>query len=289
MSTRTKPTATKSRSLFGPAVPAAPRAGSEAGIALKEESIAHLHSRRWKDAIRVSLAAQTLRSNDVDLHAVIAIAGAHANKNGISEQAVEALGFIIRDTNRPDQDRASGLLAVSAVRLAQGRYNEADTEARKALAFDSEHEASWWHLTASFAGLGWFEQAGECVDLAQAKASTPFDGEAPDISTPASMPFDEWQVGKAINAWAMARTHMLVVTLFGFYLFGLLGLAVASSTPFVMRELRVMRLDRRWKDMAERAWQTEHRVRITHALITLTLLALWVLSLAYTRDITPTR
>lgn len=349
MQSTTSSTTPKTKRLFGPDFKAIPKAGSEAGLALKEEAITHLQHRRWKDAIRVSLAAQTLRAHDVDLHAVIAVASANSRKHGMAEHAVEALRFIIADKTRSNDERANGLIAIASVRLAQGRYTEADTEARKALAFDSTHEGAWWHLTAGFVGLGWFEQANDCLpadetldeaaDAApsaglqqrtvQPAASTgsghrnktdsdgsdssstdssstdssitdssitdsrqPYDLEADasnDFATSGgehttedapAISFAEWQVGRAINAWAMNRTGAWIVVAAGVVYFGLLGLAIAACTPFVVRELRVMRLDRQWRDMAEAAWRTEHKLRIGHALLTLVLLGAWVGALA---------
>lgn len=323
MQSTTSSTTPKTKSLFGPDFKAIPKAGSEAGLALKEEAITHLQHRRWKDAIRVSLAAQTLRANDVDLHAVIAVASANSRKHGMAEHAVEALRFIIADKTRSNDERANGLIAIASVRLAQGRYTEADTEARKALAFDSSHEGAWWHLTAGFVGLGWFDQAKDCLPTddslgqlvddtqritpqpesthataTQPERSTgsrttgstePYDVEAEASNDYAddttfeestTISFAEWQVGRAINAWAMNRTGAWIVVAVGVVYFGVLGLAIAACTPFVIRELRVMRLDRQWRDMAEAAWRTEHKLRVGHALLTLALLVAWVGALA---------
>ncbi len=280
-----------------------PKAGSQAGLVLKDEAVDHLLQRRWDEAVRVSLAAQALRPTDIDLHAVVAVAAAYSNKKTLCTEAVRAVRSITTDAKADDIDRANGLIAIASVRLAQGRFADADTEARKALAFDSEHKGAWWQLTAGFAGLGWFEQAAECLPLAtgeadvsspitasksassqtaasQTASSQPAAPEAPVETLDRTQPLAEWQVGRAINQWAMSNTATWVVAVVGILLFGILGLALAASTPFIAREIRVMRLDEPWRKMAQEAWRTEHKLRIQHALITLILVALWVLTLS---------
>ena len=280
-----------------------PKAGSQAGLVLKDEAVDHLLQRRWDEAVRVSLAAQALRPTDIDLHAVVAVAAAYSNKKTLCTEAVRAVRSITTDAKADDIDRANGLIAIASVRLAQGRFADADTEARKALAFDSEHKGAWWQLTAGFAGLGWFEQASECLPLAtgEADVSSPITASQPAVSPTAAsktvipqaidlqasteapdrtQPLAEWQVGRAINQWAMSNTATWVVAVVGILLFGILGLALAASTPFIAREIRVMRLDEPWRKMAQEAWRTEHKLRIQHALITLILVSLWVLTLS---------
>ncbi len=280
-----------------------PKAGSQAGLVLKDEAVDHLLQRRWDEAVRVSLAAQALRPSDIDLHAVVAVAAAYSNKKSLCTEAVRAVRSITTDAKADDIDRANGLIAIASVRLAQGRFADADTEARKALAFDSEHKGAWWQLTAGFAGLGWFEQATECLPLATGEAdvsspitpsktaasqtvasqtvtSEPVESQSPTESPDRTQPLAEWQVGRAINQWAMSNTATWVVAVVGILLFGILGLALAASTPFIAREIRVMRLDEPWRKMAQEAWRTEHKLRIQHALITLILVALWVLTLS---------
>ncbi len=318
ISTQSKPTA---RALFGPEAKAAPKAGSAAGDTLKDEAVSHLQNRQWKDAIRVSLAAQTLRPHDLDIHAIVAVSAAYSKKKDLCRRAVRALRTVAGDPDQGDLDRANALIAIASVRIAQERFSDADTEARKALAFDSGHRGAWWQLTAGFAGLGWFDEAGECLPLAREGAPTPeasttdsvsnssAESESEPATEAASKPvvklvprsrskatgpgtnkepldgmvsFSEWQVGRAVNSWAMSRTPALVVAVVGFMFFGMLGLALAASTPFIAREIRVMRLDEQWREMAERAWRTEHSLRIKHALITLLMIALWVASLAIT-------
>lgn len=271
----------RARKIFSPEFETAPAAGYEAGQILKDEAIRHLQNRRWKDAIRVTQAAQQLRAKDVDLYAILAVAGAHARKHELAEQSIRDLRFIVEDKNRPDIDRADASIAIASARLAQNRFAEADTEARHALGFDSQHEGAWWHLTAGFAGLGWFDQATDCLPQSTPPATTQDEhatGDADDEDMPAQT-FAEWQVGRAINTWAMSKTPTYIVAAIGMLAFGLLGLAVAASTPFVVREIRVMRLDKQWKAMAEQAWKGEHRLRLTHAAISLAMLIGWIASL----------
>ena len=292
------PARKKEPPIFGPKFKHVPKAGSQAGLVLKDEAVDHLLGRRWNEAVRVSLAAQALRPTDIDLHAVIAVAAAYSNKKTLCTEAVRAVRSITTDAKADDIDRANGLIAIASVRLAQGRFADADTEARKALAFDSEHKGAWWQLTAGFAGLGWFEQASECLPLAtgEADVSSPIAPSKAAASQPAAsqtatsqaltessdrtQPLAEWQVGRAINQWAMSNTATWVVAVVGIFLFGILGLALAASTPFIAREIRVMRLDEPWRKIAQEAWRTEHKLRIQHALITLILVALWVLTLS---------
>ncbi len=282
------PVRKKEPPIFGPKFKNVPKAGSQAGLVLKDEAVDHLLQRRWDEAVRVSLAAQALRPSDVDLHAVVAVAAAYSNKKTLCREAVRAVRSITTDAKADDIDRANGLIAIASVRLAQGRFADADTEARKALAFDSEHKGAWWQLTAGFAGLGWFEQASECLPLAtgEADVSSPVAtsqtvaSQAPTEGPDRTQPLAEWQVGRAINQWAMSNTATWVVAVVGILLFGILGLALAASTPFIAREIRVMRLDEPWRKMAQEAWRTEHKLRIQHALITLILVALWVLTLS---------
>ncbi len=267
-------------------------AGTEAGLALKDEAIDHLHLRQWKDAIRVALAAQRLRPTDVDLHAILAVATAYTRKHDLNRSAVRSLQLISKDKHRSDLDRADSLIALSAVRLAQGRLTEADSEARKALAFDSTHEGAWWHLTATFAGLGWFEQAAECLPLASGRGAAEFGAQETTATqdpkdqsikgVQTTMPFAEWQVGRAVNNWALSKTPTWIVAILGFFLFGFLGLALAASTPFIAREVRVMRLDTPWKTMAEQAWRGEYKLRLTHALVALSMVLLWIASVTFT-------
>ncbi len=153
---------------------------------------------------------------------------------------------------------------MSTALLARGDHRGADTAARQATTLAPDQPAPWWQLAASYAGLGWFEDAQTCLTTGNAKA-----GGKP---TP---PMVSMQVGRAINRWAMSKTQALWIGVIGWLFVGVLGLSFAITTPFVARELRVHALEGELKEMANTAWQTQHKVRIIAALAVAIVVAIW--------------
>ena len=156
--------------------------------------------------------------------------------------------------------QADSFLDRSGYALARSRYVKADAAARSALELDPHHRGAWSALATSYAGLGWFEAASDCLN------SLDRDGLSES---------ERLRLGRAVNRWAMTSTRWLPLGIISAFLVGALSVAVAASIPFLARELRLKRLrscsvgspEQAMAEMATDAWLTEHRLRLAHSLI----------------------
>lgn len=239
-----------------PVAPPKPAHRTEPGSALLAEAEGLIFERRWRKATKVLEAAQSLGCTSDRFHELMAVAANHAGRKEAARAALSHLRS--RDRHTP-----SSAIALARVALTNRQFGSADTMARQALAVDPYSTPAWYHLAASFSGLGWFDEAQRCIESAS--------GEPED-------PNDRWYLGKAINHWAMSRTQTLLVTVIAVLLFGTIGLAVGLAVPFVTREIRLASLPVTLRQVASDAWKTEHRLRIT---IALAVLAVVIISVAF--------
>lgn len=229
--------------------PAAPtEVPALAGAGLIAEAEAAVHDRRWRDALRVLSAVDAIGASSVHTDGLLAIAATHINKNRL---AGEAVGRI-----RAHPQTAASHRHLAQVAIAKHQYLLADNEARAAIdKVNADPEAElvaqdWTNLAACYAGLGWFDEAGDCLDRAQ-------DLGADESAT--------WLVGRSTNHWGMSKTWSTVAGIFLFLIVGLLAVAVAITIPFVMREFRMTQLDERFAAIANDAWSNERWLRLAHA------------------------
>lgn len=246
-----------------------------AGATLKAEAVSLIAQRNWRQAERVARSARNLRPDDIEVDGLLAIATAnrpwirHLPWNRTAQAEITHLNERIangRDLSR--REKAAGLTAMSAALLARNDLRGADSAARQATVLAPDEPAPWWQLASSYAGLGWFDEANECLTTGTAKAG----GRA----TP---PVVRWQIGQAINRWAMTKTPALWIGVIGWLFMGLLGLAFAITTPFVAREFRTARLDGDLGLFAEETWRAQHRTRLLGGLAVFLVVATWVAAL----------
>lgn len=239
-----------------PAEPTAPPTVAGAGL-IAEAELA-VQERRWRDALRVLSAVESIGASSVHTDGLLAIAATHVNKNRL---AGEAVGRI-----RAHPQTAASHRHLAQVAIAKHQYLLADNEARAAFdKADADPEAQpvaedWANLAACYAGLGWFDEAGDCLDKAEALGAN-------DSAT--------WLVGRSTNHWGMSKTWSSVVGIFLFLIVGLLAIAVAITIPFMMREFRMTQLDERFAAIANDAWSHERWLRLAHAGGVLLTVILW--------------
>jgi tetratricopeptide (TPR) repeat protein len=157
---------------------------------------------------------------------------------------------------------------VSDVALARFQFDPAQKAARTSVQLAPGNQRNWFSLAAAYAGNGWFDEATRCLDEAKKLNRRSF-------ATSREQSFGQWQVGRAVNHWAMTRTYVLLAGVVGFLYFGLLGVAVAMSAPMLLREIRVRQLPDNLRQLADTAWQAEHKLRILNAVAVLSVLAAW--------------
>lgn len=247
--TKTLPSATETAQAEAPFVP---------GAGLVAEAELAIDERRWRDALRVLGAVDSIGATSVHTDGLLAIAATHLTKNRL---AGEAVGRI-----RAHPQTATSHRHLAQVAIARHQYLLADNETRAAIALveaDPEGEASsedWTNLASCYAGLGWFEDASECLDRAEQLGATESSA---------------WLVGRSTNHWAMSRTWASAVGIFLFLIVGLLALAVAITVPFMVREFRVTQLDDRFAVLANDAWSNERWLRLAHAAAVLITVVTW--------------
>lgn len=232
-----------------------------AGAGLIAEAELAITDRRWRDAMRVLGAIDSIGASSVHTDGLLAIAATHLNKNRI---AGEAIGRV-----RAHPQTAASHRHLAQVAIARHQYLLGDSEARAAIAkveADPDAEADpqdWANLAASYAGLGWFEEASDCLDEAEKLG-------ADESAT--------WLVGRSTNHWGMSKTFATVAGIFLFLLIGLLALAVAITVPFMMREFRMTQIDERFAVLANDAWNDERWLRLAHAGGVLLTVILWAVA-----------
>ncbi len=239
-----------------PTDPAEPRFIPGAGLIAEAESA--IEDRRWREALRVLGAIDSIGANSVHTDGLLAIAATHLNKNRL---AGEAVGRI-----RAHPQTAASHRHLAQVAIAKHQYLLADSETRAAIEKveadpeDDAHPQDWANLAACYAGLGWFDEAGDCLDEAKRLG-------AADSAM--------WLVGRSTNHWGMSKTLATVAGVVLFLIVGLLALAVAITVPFIMREFRMTQLDERFAVLANDAWSHERWLRLAHAGGVLLTVVLW--------------
>jgi len=200
----------------------------------------------------------SIGANSVHTDGLLAIAATHLHKNRIANEAVGRI--------RAHPQTAASHRHLAQVAIAKHQYLLADSESRAAIEkveADPELSANpqdWANLAASYAGLGWFDEAGDCLDKAETLGAS-------DSA--------KWLVGRSTNHWGMSKTLATVAGVFMFLVIGLLALAVAITVPFLMREFRMTQLDDRFAVLANDAWSDERWLRLAHAGGVLLTVILW--------------
>lgn len=215
-----------------------------------------LEARDWKKAIIALESARRLQPDDHTIDNLLLEAAANANRRALVKQVRERLG--VRLTRTPD-----GLIAEAASRLAERNFVAADKAARAAIKLDPGNARGWTLLAASYAGLGWFTQAEECLDGATRHG--------------VASPLDLWYFGRATNVWGMDRSKALIATLITSVLVGIfIAFSVAIATPFFTREIRVRKLPQRVHHLAEAQWASDPKARVIAGVASLFFLLLAV-------------
>lgn len=253
----------------------------EPGASLEIEAFELLEQRRFKEAITMAGALGRLRPDDLIPDAITAVAGANLFwKRSGSVAASRLRERLLEPSALKDADdetrrrHAIGWGAMSSYFLAFHDYASADHAARHVLDIDPESSTAWWQLSASYAGLGWFEEAESCLASAQQNAT--YDAPPSDHT-----PLARWQVGRSVNHWAMTKTPALWLSVVMWIFIGLLSCAVYLTTPFLARELRVVRLEDDLRNLANEHWATDARRRTLTALAVAAVIGLWVLGLIF--------
>lgn len=209
-------------------------------------------ARRWSEATRTLEAAARIRGDSIEVHRLTAVAATWTRRPRIARASLEILRAETPATG-------PSLVALGTASLVQSDYRCADAHARRALELEPDNAEAWGVLAASFAGLGWFDQSAACLDRATALGADP----------------DE-QVGRAVNRWAVQNTFASSIAVGLMFFIGLLALAVGFTVPFLVRELRISRLDDRFAVLAAATWRHERTLRLRHAAGVLTALLGWL-------------
>ena len=225
-----------------------------AGAGLIAEAEAAVRDHRWRDALRVLDAVNAIDASSVRTDGLLAVAATHLSKTRL---AAEAVGRIRAAAPTLETHRS-----LAAVALARHEYLTADAEVRAALELADEDEAAhdWVNLAASYAGLGWFGEAADCLDRAEQLG----------IEEP-----DTWIIGRSTNHWSMSKTWALAVSIGLFFFVGLLAVAIGITVPFMVREFRLTQLGDRFSTLATDAWSKERWLRLAHAAAVLTTVVAW--------------
>lgn len=249
------------------------------GASLEIEAFDLLDQRRFAEAMTLAGALGRLRPDDIIPDAITAVAGANlrwkrsgsAAANRLRERLLAPSDLKTADAETRRR-HAIGWGAMSSYFLAFNDYRSADHAARQLMAIDADSSTAWWQLAASYAGLGWFTEAEQCLGTARAKTpnATGSDGIAP---------MARWQIGRSVNRWAQSKTPAIWLSALLWIFVGLLSCAVYLTTPFLARELRVAKLDGEMRDLANEHWATDVRRRVMIAAAVAGIIALWILGL----------
>ncbi len=201
-----------------------------------------LEAREWKKAIIALESARKLQPDDHTIDNLLLEAAANAHRRALTKQVRARLGVRLTRTH-------DGLIAESASRLSERNFSAADKAARAAIKLDPGNARGWTLLAASYAGLGWFAQAEECLDGAARHG--------------VASPLDLWYLGRATNVWGMDRSRALIATLVTSVLAGVfIAFSVGIATPFFTREVRVRKLPERIHHLAQVQWTTDPKPRV---------------------------
>ncbi|NNF55572.1 MAG: hypothetical protein HKN03_14150, partial [Acidimicrobiales bacterium] len=240
---------------------------NDVGATILEEARALLAGRRFRDAARVLESVERLRPDDPETLSLIAVAHANLGRNR------KLVSDALRRLSDEFGDRSLTWRTVSEVALARFQFDPAQQAARTSVQMAPRSVRNWHALAASYAGNGWFSESEACI--AEATRIDPV-GQY-EMGTSDVIGFGQWQVGRAVNYWAMTRTYVAIVAMLGFLWFGLLGLAIALSTPMLVREIRVRTAPEPFRTLADLVWRAEHRIRLLNATVVGAVLLLWLL------------
>ncbi|MFW2382010.1 MAG: tetratricopeptide repeat protein [Acidimicrobiales bacterium] len=256
------------------AAPAPSETNPDVGATVLAEAEALVEQRRFADAARVLDSLQRLRPDDPSVLALTAVANAHHGRNRTKVRS--ALSQLSTDFG----ELAITWRTVSDVSLARFQFDPAQKAARTSVQIAPDNVDNWNSLAAAYAGHGWFKEADEC--LSQATRLNSADHQhAP--SGDQALTFGQWQVGRAVNHWAITKTYVALLAVLGFLYMGLLGLALALSVPMLLREIRVRQAPEPFRSLADHAWRTEHRLRVANAAVVLGVLIAWLVVFSITR------
>ncbi len=264
-------TTTTTTTSTDPAAEAGSAASADVGDTIVSEARELVSQRRFAEAARVLESAQRLRPDDPHVMAMVALVHAHRGRR--RQPVRDALARLSTDFG----SQSVTWRAVADVALARFQFDPAQQAARTAVQMAPRSTRNWHTLAAAYAGNGWFDEANEC--LSEARQIDPVG------VLPGNGPLDlgQWQIGRAVNHWALSRTYIAMVSVLAFVYLGLLGLALALSTPMLVREIRVRRLPEPFQTLADLAWRDEHRLRILNAIVVMGVLVAWVVVFSITR------
>lgn len=242
-----------------------PPVHEDVGQSLVAEGRELIHARRFADAIRVLESAARLRPDDPEVLTLSAVAHAYRGKH-----RKQVRGWLARLSSEFG-DRSPTWRAVGEVAMARFHFDPAQVALRTAVQLDPRDVEGWQALAAAYAGHGWFDEAQRCLDEA-----IRIDPVGNDAAGHDPIGFGHWQVGRAVNYWALTKTHVAAVAAAGLLVFGLLGLALALSSPMLIREIRVRRAPEPFQTLADLVWRDEHRLRLLNAITVSGVLLLWL-------------
>jgi len=244
----------------------------DVGASVLAEAQELVDQRRFGDAARVLESVERLRPNDPTVLSLIAVTHAYHGRN--RARVRDALARLSGEFG----SLALTWRTVSDVSAARFHFDPAQTAARTAVQMSPRSVRNWHALAGAYVGNGWFDEAAECMN--EARRIDPL-GSHHTGST--SLSFGQWQVGRAVNHWALSRTYVAALSFLAFLWLGLLGLALALSTPMLIREVRVRQLSEPFRTLADLAWRDEHRLRILNAVAVMGVLVSWIVVFSITR------
>lgn len=228
-------------------------------VALLSEAKTLTANREWKRALRLLEDLPTTGTRSVESDQLVAVAATYARKRKRASKAVQRLRS---DTNPSNETRN----ALAAVAIANRDFLTADRLAREAVESDKYDAGAWANLAAGYAGLGWFDQAEDCLEQADKL------GVDPD---------HHWFIGKSVNSWALTRTGAAIASAILFVFVGFLAIAIGITIPFIVREVRLTRLSDRMASVAAEQWRSEMKLRVAHGMTVVVMLILWAAVLRY--------
>jgi tetratricopeptide (TPR) repeat protein len=253
------------------AAPASLHAQPDVGVTVLAEATELFEQRRFADAARVLESLERLRPDDPNVLALIAVANAHHGRNRTKVRTA------VKRLSEDFGDSSITWRTVSNVALARFHFDPAQKAARTSVQLGPNGARNWQSLAAAYAGHGWFDEAADCLSQA---SQLDQGGQTTGEST---LDFSQWQVGRAVNHWAITRTYVALLAFLGLLSMGLLGLALALSVPMLLREIRVRQVPEPFRTLADQAWRTEHKLRIANALVVLVVLTGWVVVFSIAR------
>lgn len=254
-------------------VDVAPAEPVEVGGTVLDETRRLVAARRFVDAARVLDSLHRLRPDDPEVIALEAVTHAHIGRH---RNRVKTL---LHRLSADFPDRSITWRTVSLVSMARFQFGPAQKAARTAVHLGPNSVANWHTLAAAYAGNGWFDEAAVCLE--EATKLDPIGSDADGRDEPIG--FGPWQIGRAVNYWALTRSYLAALAIVGTMLFGLLGLAVALSSPMLIREVRIRAAPEPFRTLADLVWRSEHRLRLLVTASVSAVLLVWVVLIIATR------